>query len=161
MWETIGEVLQSNNAFIVLFFLAFMALMAWAMARKGLFNIHTEAVTLGAADKERQIIRVQMEWILRHLEGLEATIEKPKGYDIWRGRVVIERLYDYWVDRITQNHIKNSTEYIEIVESSVLAIVDSLTERQEYKSEEFKEMLRKDVRVCIEKMIQIRKEYSK
>ena len=161
MWDTIRDVLLSGNALIVLIFLIFMSLMAWAMARAGLFNIHTEAITVGAADKERQIIRVQMEWILRHLEGLEATIIKNKGYDKWRGQCVVEKIYDYWVDRITQNHITTSSEYVEIVESNILAIVDSMTERPEYKSEEFKEMLRKDVRVCIEKMIQIRKEYSK
>lgn len=160
MWETIRDISVSTNAPIVVVFLLFMAIMAWAMARKGLFNIHTDAVTLGAADKERQIIRVQMEWIITHLEGLEASISKPEGYDSWRGKCVIEKLYDYYVDRITQNHITNSTEYVEIVQSNVMAIVDSLTVFPEYKTEEFKEMLKQDTRFCIEKLIQIRKVYK-
>lgn len=161
MWETFGEVLTSGNAFIVLFFLAFITLMAWGMARAGLFNIHTDAVTVGAQDRERQIIRVQLEWIMRHLLEVEASIEKPKGYNEWRGRYIVECLYDYWVDRITQNHIKISTEYVEIVQSNVLAIVSSMVERPEYRTEEFNEMMKEDTKFCIEKLIQIRKVYSK
>jgi len=130
------------------------------MAKKGLFNIHTDAVTIGAADKERKIVRLQMEWIYTHLSGLEANIEKDKNYNFYRGKYVIERIYDYYVDRITQNHITNSKEYIEICQSNILAIVDSLTEKPEYKSEEFKQMLLEDTKHCIDKLIQIRKVYQ-
>ena len=160
MWETIADVFTSTNAPIVRAFLLFMGIMAWAMAKKGLFNIHTDAVTIGAADKERKIVRLQMEWVYTHLSGLEANIEKGKGYDRYRGKYVIERVYDYYVDRITQNHITNSTEYIEICQSNILAIVDSLTEKPAYKSDEFKRMLLDDTKHCIEKLIQIRKVYQ-
>lgn len=163
MWETIGEVFTSENALIVVAFLIFMTIMAFAMIKMGVINVHTDTVSIGAtyADKERRVIRMQMEWIMRHLESLEKNIDKPEGYNDWRGRCVIEALYDEYVDRITQNHITNSTEYIQIVQSNVLAIVDSLTVLPEYKTDEFKAMLKEDTKTCINALIQIRKIYGK
>jgi len=160
MWESISRVLTSSNAPIVIAFLLFMGIMAWVMAKKGLFNIHTDAVTIGAADKERKIIRMQLEWVMQHLTGLEANIEKDEKYNHYRGKYVVERIYDYYVDRITQNHITNSTEYIEICQSNIIAIVDSLTEKPEYKTEDFKQMMMDDTKICINKLIQIRKVYK-
>ena len=160
MWESIGDILTSSNAPIVIAFLLFMGVMAWAMAKKGLFNIHTDAVTIGARDSERRVMRMQMEWIAQHLAGLEANIKKDETYDYYRGKYVIERIYDYYVDRITQNHITNTAEYIEICQSNILAIVDALTEKPEYKEEDFKQMLEDDTKICIKALVQIRKVYQ-
>lgn len=171
MWETIGEVLTGENALIVLCFLLFMTIMAVILIKMGVFNVHTDVVSIGsaerdkdrqtiAADKERQIIRVQLEWIMTHLKGIESSIEKPEDYNKWRGQCVIEALYDQYVDRVTQNHISNSPEYVEIVQTNVIAIVDSLTVNPDYKTDEFKEMLKEDTKFCINKLIQIRKVYK-
>lgn len=160
VWETIGNVLTSENALIVLCFLLFMVIMAVILIRAGVINVHTDSVSIGAADKERQIIRVQLEWIMTHLKGIEASIDKPEGYNEYLGQCVIEALYDQYVDRITQNHITNSTEYVEIVQTNVIAIVDSLTVNPDYKTDEFKEMLKEDTKFCINKLIQIRKVYK-
>lgn len=160
MWDSISEVLTSTNAPIVIAFLLFMGIMAWLMAKKGLFNIHTDAVTIGARDSERKVMRMQMEWIMQHLSGLESNITKDAEYNYYRGKYVVERIYDYYVDRISQNHITNSTEYIEVCQSNIIAIVDSLTEKPEYKSDDFKAMLQEDTKLCINKLIQIRKVYQ-
>lgn len=160
MWESIGEILTSDNAIIVICFLGFMAFMAVLMIKKGIINIHTDAVSIGAADKERKIIRMQMEWVIQHLESLEASIEKSDKYNEWRGRYVVERMYDYYVDRITQNHITNATEYVEVLQANLMDIVDSLTVLPEYKTDEFKEMIKEDTKYVVSKLVQIRKVYK-
>lgn len=163
MWEMISEVLTSNNAVIVLAFLLFFLLVGWWLVGHGYLVIHSDVVSMGkeVETQERAIIQHQCEYVKDHLNALEANIEKPDGYDPFRGKYIIERMYDEYVFMITQNHIKTSSGYIHIKQEKMLALVDSLTIFPEYKTPEFKEMLRQDTKKCIEMLVEIRKTYNK
>lgn len=161
MYETVEHVLVSSNAAIVLIFLAFIAVIAVILARKGILNIHTSAVQLGAADQERDIIRQQLEWVRVHLEGVESSMSKPEGYNQWLGKYVVEAVYDEYVDWITFNHINASPAYVEIKQDKLVSLIRKLVTRDEFKTPEFEDMIREDTRQCIEKLIQIRKVYKK
>ena len=161
MWESISEILTSGNALIVLAFLAFFFIIGWWLIKNGLLVVHTDTVEMGAENRERAIIQHQCEYVKDHLNALEANIEKPDGYDPYRGKYIAERMYDEYVFMITQNHIKTSSGYIHVKQEKMLALVDSLTIFPEYKTPEFKEMLRQDTKKCIEMLVEIRKTYGK
>jgi hypothetical protein len=163
LWEAISEVLNGNNAIIVLAFLLFFLLIGWWLVSHGYLTIHSDVVSMGkeAEAREREVIQHQCEYVKAHLNALEANIEKPDGYDPFRGKYIVERMYDEYVVMITQNHIKTSSAYVHIKQEIILALVDSLTIFPEYKTAEFKEMLRQDTKKCIETLVEIRKAYYK
>lgn len=161
MYETVEHILVSSNAAIVLIFLAFIAVIAVILARKGILNIHTSAVQLGAADQERDIIRQQLEWVRVHLEGVESSMPKPEGYNQWLGKYVVEAVYDEYVDWITFNHINASPAYVEIKQDKLVSLIRKLVIKDEFRTKEFEDKIREDTQLCIEKLIQIRKVYKK
>lgn len=161
MYETVEHILVSSNAAIVLIFLAFIAVIAVILAKKGILNIHTSAVQLGAADQERDIIRQQLEWVRVHLEGVESSMAKPEGYNQWLGKYVVEAVYDEYVDWITFNHINASPAYVEIKQDKLVSLIRKLVIKDEFRTKEFEDKIREDTQLCIEKLIQIRKVYKK
>lgn len=161
MYETVEHILVSSNAAIVLIFLAFIAVIAVILAKKGILNIHTSAVQLGAADQERDIIRQQLEWVRVHLEGVESSMPKPEGYNQWLGKYVVEAVYDEYVDWITFNHINASPAYVEIKQDKLVSLIRKLVIKDEFRTKEFEDKIREDTQLCIEKLIQIRKVYKK
>lgn len=83
MWDAIKEVLVSSNGINVII-LAFIVLtMIVYFAKNGMFHIRTEHVMLGSSEKERKIIRQQIEWTRAYVSGLELQlkmfIEKKKN----------------------------------------------------------------------------------
>ena len=160
MWDAIRDVLTSTNATMILLFLMSVILIGVALFKTGLLNVHTKNVQIGASDKERSIIRNQIEWVKLHCEGLEGTIEKPENYNTWRGRYVAERVYDKYVDWITFNHISTSPTYIEVKQDQIVSLVNSLTDNPCFKTEEFERMLRQDTKDTIIKLVQIREVYE-
>lgn len=160
MWEAIEHVLLSPNVTVILLFLVFVVVIAVGLSKTGILNIHTQNIQIGAADKERDIIRQQIEWIRLHCEGEEATLEKPEGYNEWLGKYIAERVYDEYVDWITFNHINASPAYIEIKQDKIINIIHKFAIKNEFRSPEFDERLKEDIKFTIEKLIQIRKMYS-
>lgn len=160
MWEAIEHVLLSPNVTVILLFFAFVVIIAVGLSKTGILNIHTQNIQIGAADKERDIIRQQIEWIRLHCEGAEATLEKPEGYNEWLGKYIAERVYDEYVDWITFNHINASPAYIEIKQDKIINIIHKFAIKDEFRSPEFDEKLKEDIKFTIEKLIQIRKMYS-
>ena len=160
MWQMIRDVLMSPNVTIVLCFLVFVLTIGVILSKTGLLQIHTNAVQIGAADRERNIIRQQVEWIKLHCSGMEASMTKPENYNEWRGKYIAECVYDEYVDWITFNHLSLSDAYIEIKQDRIVNLVNKLTTKPEFHSEEFERELREDVRTCIEKLVQIRTIYK-
>lgn len=160
MWESIEHMLLSPNATVILVFLAFVVIVGLVLSKTGLLNVHTENIQIGAADKERDIIRQQIEWIHLHCEAFEANMPKPDDYDAWRGKYIAERVYDECVNWITFNHITSSPAYIEIKQDNVVGLVRKYVRNDFFKTQEFDTLLREDVKQAVEKLIQIRKVYK-
>ena len=160
MWETIQSIASSPNLTIILVFLCFIVIVFIIIVKSGFINVHTNAVSIGATDKERQVILQQCEWVKIHLEGLENTMSKPDRYNPWRGKYIVERVYDEYVLWITQNHVNTSDAYIEVRQDKIINLVNSLTDKPEFHTQEFREMLRNDTKYCIKKLVQIRESYK-
>lgn len=160
MWEAIRDVTLSSNAIIVIGFLIFILLIGVALSKTGLLSIHTEAVSVGAADRERNIMRQQIEWARMHFEAMEHSMKKPDNYDTWRGRFIAERVFDEYVEWITFNHFSKSPAYIEIKQDKIVALVRGMTVHDFFHTEEFENFLREDTRRCILQLIKIREVYK-
>lgn len=161
MWETIRAVLLSPNALSTLIFLGLIVASAIVMTKSGLLRIHTSAVQIGAADNERNIIRQQLDYVYHHLQGLEGSLQKPSDYNEYIGKLVVEAIYDEYVNWITFNHINRSPAYIELKQSIIADIVKRTTVKTEYKTQEFLDFAREDTKETILKLIEIRELYSK
>lgn len=160
MWETIREFIGSPNATVILCFLLMFILISVILTKTGLLQIHTSSVQIGAADRERNIIRQQLDWIRLHLQGMEAGLQKPENYNEYLGKYIIERCYDEYVDWITFNHISKSEAYIKIKQEKLVSLVMSLVSKDEFRTEDFKNSIRNDVDVSIKALIQIREVYK-
>jgi hypothetical protein len=161
MWETIGKVLTSPNAGIVLTFCLFIGIIVWLLTKSGLLNIHTENVSLGAANAEREIIRQQVEWARLHLDAIEMQLKfKDDDYDIWHSKYVIEKIYDEIVTWITFNHLNMSSAYVEVKQDKIINLLKGLVLDEDYRTEDFEQFIRDDVKKSIEKLIQIRNVYK-
>lgn len=161
MWETIEHVLTSPSLIPLLIFILIVITVAIVLSKNGLLHITTKNVQMGAADNERDIIRQQIEWVSLHYKAMENNLDKPEGYDKWRGRYITELVIDEFVSMIAFNHISKSQSYIEVKQEKILSVVMANVVRDEFKSDEFINMLKDDVQHVIEKLVQIRELYHR
>ena len=160
MAEVIEHLLMSPQSTSIMIFVVVLVVLGILLSKNGIMTIHTKSVQIGAADRERNIIRQQLDWVKMHLSGLEASLDKPEDYNVYLGKYVVECVYDEYVDWITFNHISEAPAYIQIKQDKVVAIVKSLVIKDEYKSKEFEQFLRDDTEKSIKSLIQIREVYK-
>ena len=160
MWESIAQILTGPNAFVVLCFLGFLAIVIWLLSKSGVLKINTNTFQLGGSDIERNIIRQQLDYCLLHLQGLEANLPKPDGYNEYLGQLIVEKIYDEFVNWVTFNHINKSEAYISLKQERIINILRQYTVKDEFRSEEFENMIRTDTKKIIEDLIKIREVYK-
>lgn len=162
MWEAFSSVLTSDNGTRVIVALVILVLIASVLARMGLFSIHSAHVKIGnaASDKERTVIRHQVEYIRNSTNGFESQIPKDEKYDKYRGRFVLERIFDEMLNWIVFNHIEANPTYIKIKQDIIWNIVLTFTEKPEHHTEEFREAVARQTEKTIRALVDIRKEYK-
>lgn len=160
MWETISTILTGPNAFVVLIFLAFVSVILFILVKSGAIRISTPNMSINTGDVERNIIRQQLDYVSLHLNGLEAKLDKPDDYNEYLGKLIIEKVFDEYVNWITFNHINKSPAYVEIKQERVVSLIRQYTIKEEFRSEEFEDMIRKDTKEIIEALIRIREVYK-
>lgn len=160
MWDFIKAVSTSVYIIPVLVFTLIVLLTVILLIKKGLISINTKAVKVGTSESERAIIRQQIEWVHLHCDSLEKSLPHPQNYDIWRGKYILERMYDEIVDWITFNHICTSEGYISIKQERIWATIQSLVRKEEFSSPEFKEFIYNDTEYIIRRLVHIRQVYN-
>jgi len=160
MWETISTILTGPNAFVVLIFLAFVSVILFILVKSGAIRISTPNMSINTGDVERNIIRQQLDYVSLHLNGLEAKMNKPEDYNEYLGKLIIEKVFDEYVNWITFNHINKSPAYVEIKQERVVSLIRQYTIKDEFRSEEFEDLIRKDTKEVIEALIRIREVYK-
>lgn len=161
MWQAIENLLSGKNAGEILIFCAFIAVLVWFFSKSGLLQVYTDSIHIGAADREREIIRQQIDWVKLHYEGFENSIEKPPNYDRWLGRYIAERFIDEAINWIILNHITDTPTYIEVKQDKVVNLLRKYAYKPEFTSKEFEDAIREDVKVVVKKLVKIRKVYTK
>lgn len=160
MWESIANILTSTNAVAVLTFLCVCIIGGVVLVKTNLLQIHTDSVRLGAMDTERNIIRQQQDYVRLHLKSLENDLEKPEGYNEWLGRFIVMRVYAEYVEWISFNHLSKSEAYIKVKQNKLVDLINQYTYKEEFKTDDFQEFIRKDTRQMILDLIQIREVYK-
>ena len=159
MWQAIEKILLSDNSATVLFFLVIIILLLAHFSNKGVFKWHTEKLTIGASENERAIIRQQVEWAELEIESL-ASAEIFSHVDEWRTKYILEKLFDEILQWIIFNHIKDSPEYISIKQEKIWNMTQTLVVREEFRSEEFKDFIYKEVEKIIKRLVFLRRQYG-
>lgn len=156
MWETIGNVLNGNNGLIVIALIAVLIVVLIYMSKKGGFSIHTNFMSLGGADREREVIRHQVD--TAHAQILLA-MEELGVADDWHTKYIFERVYDKVVEWIMFNHITTHTLYVEskFMEVYNLCVMLGMVQIRENDN---KDKLKKWVKDLVEQLLHIRKYYT-
>ena len=164
MWDAIREILTSSNAVGVLlilgFFVIVLIIVAVVLIKGNYFQIRTEAFSIGFADRERNIIRQQMDYVWLHLEEAEANLPKDEDYDAHLGREIILTVYKVYTNWISFNHINRTDKYITLKQKELIAVVNKLTINEKYKGEDFKQYIRDDTRETILELLNIRETFK-
>lgn len=156
MWETIGQVLNGSNAGLVISTILVLVVIIVFLIKSNTIQINTPSVRIGMADRERNIIRQQQDYVWNHLREAEANLPKDKTYNKQLGQIIIMTAYIEYVKWISFNHLSRSEAYIGVKQSSLVALINSLTVKEEYKNEEFINYIKEDTKDTILKLIEIR-----
>lgn len=162
MWETIRNVLTSENACEILFFLAVLIVAAILFIKTGAVTIRTKHVRIGKEEAEREVIRRQVEAahdFIMSIEGkIKADTSQYNGYFI---KYILERVYDKAIEWIMFNHITNSTLYVQDKQDTICNLIYTFAVGDEYKTPEFKGRVCNWVAELIDRLITTREIYSK
>ena len=157
MWESISEILTSSNAVGVLLILGFIVVV---LIKGNYFQVRTKVVSIGYAEKERNIIRQQQDYVWQHLQEAEANLPKDEDYDEQLGLIIIQTVYIEYTKWIAFNHLTRSEAYIHVKQNSLVAIVNRLTVNQRYKGEDFIQYIKDDTKETIYELLKIREAFK-
>lgn len=162
MDSVINGINNGSNGWMIAMLCLIIIILVVVGAKHGLVQIKTNKLKIGknAMEVEREIIRRQTEHAKLTIEGLERDIPKFDGYDEFRAKFILEKLYDEVVKWITQNHISNSDQYVKLKQKAIISIIKKNTVNDMYISDKFLGTVKKDVVVMINDLIDIREEFT-
>lgn len=160
MWESIGNVLISNNAIAVLVTLLTLVIVAAVLAKVGIFQFKGKGVTIGGDEDERAIIRQQTEWTQLFIQSLQ-QLPIFEGNDTYHTLYVLEKVFDEVLNWIVFNHISDGENYISIKQEKIWNLIQTLVTDKKFTSLEFKQTVYDNTEVLIKRLVYIRKNYRK
>ena len=160
--EAVMNGLMSNNGWIIALLIAVIAFLIIKSAKAGLFSFKSDKIKIGkdASDKEQKVIRHQIEFARTTIEGMERDIPKFDGYDSFRGKYILEKLFDEVVNWIIFNHIEKTKAYVSIKQKMIISIIKKYSQNELYTSDEFNKVVEREVKNLIVGLIDIREEYQ-
>lgn len=160
MWESIGNVLTSNNAVAVLITLLILVIVAAVLAKVGIFQFKGKGVTIGGDEDERAIIRQQTEWTQLFIQSMQ-QLTIFEGNDTYHTLYVLEKVFDEVLNWIVFNHISDGENYISIKQEKIWNLIQTLVTDKKFTSLEFKQTVYDNTEVLIKRLVYIRKNYRK
>lgn len=160
MWESIGNVLTSNNAVAVLITLLILVIVAAVLAKVGIFQFKGKGVTIGGDEDERAIIRQQTEWTQLFIQSMQ-QLPIFEGSDTYHTLYILEKAFDEVLSWIVFNHISDSENYISIKQEKLWNLIQTLVTDKKFTSTEFKQAIYDNTEVLIKRLVYIRKNYRK
>lgn len=159
---TVATAIFSGNGIANLIFVGVIVLLLIISIKKGYISFNGNKLRLGASDKERQIIRQQMQYINTKMDGTISDIPNhlKEGLHYYRTKYIISKVKDIYEETIIYNHITNDSEYIHLKQELVYNTILKLTIDDFFKTKEFKEYIYKLVEDTIYRLVEIRKHYS-
>ena len=162
MWQAISEVLRSGNALQVLIFLAMIVAIFVMLVKNGILAIKTKHIRIGQAEREREIIRRQVESAHDFIMSIEGKIDANTNQcNKYFTKYVLERVYDKVIEWVMFNNISNSTMYIQDKQETICNLIYMFPIGEAFKTPEFKKRMQNWTAELIARLIQIREIYSK
>lgn len=146
-----------NNWFALTVLLVLIGLITYGV-RKGVVSFNGKGLKVGIQDKERTIIRYQMQFINARLDGTikDIPVRLNEGLHHYRTKYIIGKVKDLFEEMIIYNHISNTEDYISIKQELAYNLVIKLTDDEFFRKPEFKDYMDKLVRDIILKLVTIR-----
>lgn len=162
MWEAISQVLTSANALEVLIFLAVIVIFAIVLVKRGTVAINTKHLRIGQAEKEREIIRRQVEAAHDFIMSIEGKINSDTShYNGYFTKYILERVYDKVIEWVMFNHITDTPMYVQDKQDTVCNLVYTFDIGDDFKTPEFKKRMCNWTQELIAKLVQTRELYNK
>lgn len=161
MWETIKDVLTSGNAWFILIFLAVVIVIGLILGRIGLIKVNTKHVQIGNEQKQRELVRRQVETAYTFVMSLEGKIiTEGSMYDRYLTKYILERVYDKVIEWIIFNHITTNQLYVQDKQENIENLVYTMVVDDDFKTPEFKRRMDNWVRELIEQLVQVKEIYQ-
>ena len=162
MWQAISEVLRSGNALQVLIFLTIIVALFVLLVKNGILAIKTKHLRIGQAEREREIIRRQVE----AAHDFIISIEGKLGVDInpcdkYFTKYVLERVYDKVIEWVMFNNISNSPMYVQDKQETICNLIYTFPIGSTFKTPEFKKRMQNWTQELIARLVQMREIYNK
>lgn len=145
-----------------------MLVLALMIAVKlGVIKVKTKHVQIGKmseSDKERSVLREQIDWVHTYIQGLEGKI-RLVGPELKYGgfftKYILELVYDEIVRWITFNHISTEEGYVSAKTKKLISLVYAQEVQPEFMTPEFKARMERWIKEVIEQLVEIRRLYEK
>lgn len=160
MWEAISNIFTSGEAIHVEAFIVLTIIVLAVLAKFNILSFSGKFLRVGVIkDNERNIMRQQLKYMGAYLDALVPTL--PEGLDFYRTKYIISKCKDFFEDMIVFNHISNSGIYVNTKKMEFLSLILGLTEKEYFKSEDWKKASDKIVEDIIGNLVKIRQEGTK
>lgn len=162
MWEAIKDILNGSNSIQTLSFLLAVIILAFTLVKMNFLRVQTPHLKIGTDEKERAVIRQQIEWAYNYINGLYGIISTQYPYlEPLKTKYVLECIYDEVVNWISFNHITRSDMYIMVKQEKICGLVFSMDVNADLKSDKFRDFMNGWTREIINRLVDIREYYSK
>lgn len=156
-WDVLNSIVTSKAFIPSIIFVIGLVVVAIVGVKQGWFKFKGKGITIGEDENERRIIRQQIEYSEAACNALIRTLPiKEQNLDIYRTKYIIEKVFDELVKTISFNHISNDESYISVKQEVIYNLVLSRTEKDFFKTEDFKEYVFKWVKDIIKMLVSIR-----
>lgn len=162
MWQAISEVLRSGNALQVLIFLMIIVALFVLLVKNGILAIKTKHLRIGQAEREREIIRRQVEAAHDFIISIEGKLDVDiNPCDKYFTKYILERVYDKVIEWVMFNNISNSPMYVQDKQETICNLIYTFPIGSTFKTPEFKKRMQNWTQELIARLVQMREIYNK
>lgn len=158
--DWLATILTSSNAVTsIVAFIIVIVLLA-ILSSLGLISFKGNKLSIGIADKERNIVRMQLKFVNAAIEEMFARIIHKDSWNEWKSKCVAGQVKDVFESAIMLNHITTDSTYVLTIQSEVWAAIQkNYMIDPYYKSEEFEKLIKDFTRYVVENIYAIRQHH--
>ena len=153
MWESI-QAMTANPLTVGL--VVVLVIVGIVGVRKGWFRIHTNAITIGADEKERKILRDQFDYTNAFFDSF-LTHPIFKTCDEYKVKHICDKVKDEVERAILFNHITAEGEYIRIKCDLMYSVILKRSDADFVREDSFKKQMYEEGEKLFKRLIDIRK----
>lgn len=156
--DWLATILTSSNAVTsIVAFIIVIVLLA-ILSSLGLISFKGNKLSIGIADKERNIVRMQLKFVNAAIEEKFNEIKRTQTWNEWKSKCIAGQVKDVFESAIMLNHITTDSQYVLTIQSEVwAAILRNEISDPYYHSEEFSKIIKDFAKYVIENLYAIRK----